>query len=110
MGRMMPFFRVQNWLFDRNCCTIIKIPKNLKDYEEDGILIDMRMHLLLLLFEVFFEAVPFAAIIVLNDFVLMDKVTVIAWISLIISAVVISKNMCMFFDDVCLPNKQNRKL
>ena len=107
LSRILPIVYVQKWLFDWNCCKIVKMPKYKKEEKED-ILIDMRLHSMFLLFEVFFESIPFVIIILLNSYVLLGGMTVIGWMSLIISAYVVLKNLYMFFDDIFLSNKQRK--
>ena len=102
-------------LFNRNCFKIISIPrlKENNDNNNDNInntIIDLRMHLIFLLFEVFFESIPFISIILINSYILLDNMSAIAWISLTISIYVVLRNIYMFVDDICLSNKSERKL
>eukprot|EP01084_Bolivina_argentea_P169593 293981_1 len=125
--KLIPLISVQNFLFHTNCFKIIQIPKQHKfindeysayrqrhqnneniDYENDAI-IDLRLHLIFLLFEVFFESIPFVTIILINSHLLLNDMSTIAWVSLAISTYVVLRNIYMFLDDVCL-TKSQRKL
>eukprot|EP01083_Nonionella_stella_P068883 183211_1 len=100
---------VQNLLFRRNCFRIIQIPEEEDTKNADDLMmIDLRMHLIYLLFEVFFESIPFIAIILLNSYVLMEDMTLIAWASLGVSVYVVLRNIYMFFDDICLSRSQRK--
>mmetsp|Transcript_15115 Transcript_15115/g.22882 ORF Transcript_15115/g.22882 Transcript_15115/m.22882 type:complete len:524 (-) Transcript_15115:147-1718(-) len=112
--KIIPLLFVQNWLFQQNCFKIVQIPEfnpKHKDDEHGGdTIIDLRMHIIFLLFEVLFESVPLSVLIVINSYVLLDDMTYVAWISLAISGYVVLRNIFMFCDDVCLSDRSQRKL
>ena len=111
LSKTVALISVQNLLFQQNCFKIIQTPKyKNKEYDPDETIIDLRMHLIFLLFEVFFESLPLATIILLNSYILLNHMTSIAWISLAISGYVFLRNIFMFLDDICLSNKLQRKL
>jgi len=116
--KIIPLIYVQNVFFQQKCFQIVQIPK-LKitrkeddddDEDESDTIIDLRMHLIFLLFEVFFQSMPMVAIILVNSHVLLDHMNYVAWISLAVSAYVVLRNIYMFFDDLCLTNRLQRKL
>ena len=116
--KVLPIESVQRYFVHRNCCSIVSI-----DSEEDHgyemetekehpaeLMVDLRLHSIFLLFEVFFESLPLSAIICINSWILLDDMTWIAWFSLGVSGYVVLRNIYMFLDDMCFSKKSQRKL
>ena len=118
--KVIPTESVQRYVLHRNCCSIVSIDSEEDDgYEmetEKGnrqnpeeLMVDLRLHSIFLLFEVFFESLPLSAIICINSWILVDDMTWIAWFSLGVSGYVVLRNIYVFLDDMCFSKKSQRK-
>merc|ERR1712113_1336693 len=119
--KVLPIESVQRYFVHRNCCSIVSID-NEEENEDDGygmktekgnpeeLMVDLRLHSIFLLFEVFFESLPLSAIICINSWILLDDMTWIAWFSLGVSGYVVLRNIYMFIDDICFSRRSQRKL
>jgi len=122
--KVIPIESVHRHFVDHNCCSIVWIEDEVDDDHETGkrkevkeeddgmepLLVDLRVHSIFLLFEVFFESLPFVAIISINSWILLDEMSWIAWFSVGVSGYVVLRNIYMFLDDMCFSKRSQRKL
>ena len=114
--KLIPIESVRRYFVDEHFCSIMAIDhveNEDEQYDEKygmGLTVDLRLHSIFLLFEVFFESLPLSAIICINSLILLDSMSWIAWLSLGVSGYVVLRNIYMFVDDICFSRRSQRKL